>query len=421
MKAADQMRVLLPPARRARRRGRRPLRWPRRQPPVYSPITYGALLEAAATTVRLRADPRPALAARLRDAYHADCATLCGSGTQALQVAFRLARERTGGELVAALPAFTCFDVASAAVGVESRIMLYDLEPETLLPDLDDVRQVLRRGARVLVVSPLFGYSPDWDVLSALAAEHGALLIEDAAQGHGSSWKGRPLGSCAPASILSFGRGKGWTGGGGGALLLRDHVPPPPLPRAGLAAGLGPLLAAAAQRALSSPRLYALPAAIPWLELGETRYRPASPPAGMTRGAAAIITRSQQAAEEEAMARRHAGSRWQTAIPPGRAVRPVRPQAGAEPGYLRFPLRIAGGIARFPGLGEATRLGLAPVYPSPLSTLTEIRDRLERHRPSWPGAEELAESLVTLPTHSYLTETDRTRLLRLVNAYSAAA
>jgi perosamine synthetase len=421
LKAADQMRVLFPPERRGRYRGRSRLRWPRRQPPVYSPITNRALLEATVAALRLRADPRPALVARLRAAYHADHATLCGSGTQALQIALRLAQARAGGEPIAALPAFTCFDVAAAVVGVQSRIMLYDVEPETLLPDLDDVRQVLRRGARVLVVASLFGYSPDWDLLSALAAEHGAVLIEDAAQGHGSHWRGRPLGSFASASILSFGRGKGWTGGGGGALLLREDLAPTSSPRsAGLAAELRILLTAAAQRSLSSPRLYALPAAIPWLGLGETRYRPATPPVGMTRGAAAVIMSSHQAAEEEATARRHAGARWQKDIRLGRAVLPVRPQSGADPGYLRYPLRISGGVSRFSGTDEALHLGIAPVYPSSLSAIAEVRDRLERHRPSWPGAEELAETLVTLPTHSHISPVDRARLLRLVNAHPVA-
>jgi perosamine synthetase len=382
---------------------------------VHSPIPARALFEATGAVARLRADPRPALAARLRAGYRADSATLWGSGTQALQVALRLAHARAGGTPVVALPAFTCFDVGAAAIAVGSRIMLYDVEPDTLLPDLDDVRQVLGRGARVLVVASLFGYSPDWDVLGALAAEYDAVMIEDAAQGHGSLWKGRPLGSFASASILSFGRGKGWTGGGGGALLLRGELVAPPSPRpASLAAELRTLLAAVAQRALSGPRLYAIPAALPWLQLGDSRYRPATPPVALTRAAAAVITRSRQAAEQEAVARRRAGARWHKALSTGRAGRPIQPQPGADPGYLRFPLRMTRGVLGFPGLDRAVRLGLAPVYPSPLSALPDLRGRLERHRPSWPGAEELAKRLVTLPTHSRISPADRARLLRLV-------
>ena len=77
----------------------------------------------------------------------------------------------------------------------------------------DSVRRALQQGARVIVVSPLYGLPIEWEELSRLASEFGAEIIEDAAQGHGAAWRGRPLGTLGQISILSFGRGKGWTGG----------------------------------------------------------------------------------------------------------------------------------------------------------------------------------------------------------------
>jgi perosamine synthetase len=384
---------------------------------VYSPIEIRAVARSVGVAITGRGDPRPGLEATLRDAYRADQVVLCGSGTDALQLALRAARRATGDGPVA-LPAFTCFDVAAAAVAAGSTIMLYDIDPGTLAPDLDDVRRALRQGARAVVVAPLFGLSPDWDALNDCLAEHGAIAIEDAAQGHGASWRGRPLGALAPLSVLSFGRGKGWTGGQGGALLLRDGadsaggaVSP------GLAAELRVLIGAAAQHILGSPSLYALPAAVPWLGLGETHYRPAAAPAGITRVAAALLAASRTAAETEAADRRRVAAWWQEAIPPRDGVRTVRAHPDAEPGYLRFPLRLACGVAGLKDARPALRLGLAPVYPAPLSAVPEAARLLVVERDAWPGAEELARTLVTLPTHSRVTDRERDRLLTIMLAH----
>jgi hypothetical protein len=82
---------------------------------------------------------------------------------------------------------------------------------------LQSLERLLQRGARVVVVASLYGFPVDWDAVAGVLAPYGAIAIEDAAQGDHAAWRGRPLGSVGPISVLSFGRGKGWTGGGGGA------------------------------------------------------------------------------------------------------------------------------------------------------------------------------------------------------------
>ncbi|MET0399208.1 MAG: DegT/DnrJ/EryC1/StrS family aminotransferase, partial [Longimicrobiaceae bacterium] len=210
----------------------------RHQLAVYSPVSLRAGGRAAGDALLRGADPRaPLLAELLRD-YAAGSGALCGSGTQALQLALVEARRR-GGDAPVALPAFSCYDVAAAAVGAGVRVALYDVDPGTLAPDPESLERVLAAGARTVVAGPLYGVPLEWDTLRGAAGRHGALLVEDAAQGHGASWHGRPLGSLGDLSVLSFGRGKGWTGGRGGALLARGGgaaraaarpAPPPPPP-----------------------------------------------------------------------------------------------------------------------------------------------------------------------------------------------
>src|SRR5439155_271560 len=161
----------------------------------------------------------------------------------------------------------------------------------TLAPDLDSMTATLAEGARVIVVAPPFGVPVDWDAIEQCLMGFGALAIEDAAQGHGALWRGAPVGSAGALSVLSFGRGKGWTGGRGGALLIR---------RFPLDAGVGGSRAAGpfdelaalgtgvAQCVLGRPAVYRLPAALPLLHLGETRFHSPTELRRMTRAAAAL-------------------------------------------------------------------------------------------------------------------------------------
>jgi dTDP-4-amino-4,6-dideoxygalactose transaminase len=390
--------------------------WLWRQVPAYSPLTPRTAWRAAAQTLVRGEDARPRVARLLRALYPAREALLLGSGTQALELAIRIAGRVVGEPSVVALPAFSCYDVATAAVGAGVGIALYDVDPWTLAPDLDSMTATLAEGARIIVVAPLFGVPIDWDAIEQCLAGFGALAIEDAAQGHGALWRGAPVGSAGALSVLSFGRGKGWTGGGGGALLVRRF----PLdggggPRApGVFDELAALGTALAQSVLGRPATYGLPAALPFLHLGETRFRAPTAVRRMTRAAAALLERTLPLATQEAAARRVNAEAMLARLPPDSRARAVTPPRAGTPGFLRLPLRIPGGLAAFAEPLRARRLGVAPGYPTTLAAIGAVRERQTRPRGRWPGAEELVRDLVTLPTHSLVSAAERDELLRLL-------
>ena len=397
----------------------------RRQLPAYSPVSAASIRSAALHGLGRGMDDQVDLRAALVRDYSADQALLVGSGTQALQLALQLAMSEVGDSVVA-LPAFTCFDVATAAVGARARIRLYDLDPHTLAPDMGSLERILQEGTRIAVIAPLYGFPVDWDAVAGLCARYDAIAIEDAAQGNHASWRGRPLGSLGPISVLSFGRGKGWTGGSGGALLVRDQTPWRGLQESlremsigdsGGAAEARVVTALAAQWVLGRPAYYAIPHAIPWLHLGETLYRDPVSPQRMTRAASACVMTSRMAAVSEGAARRATAEALLAAIGPGSRVRAIPPLPGATPGYLRLPLRLPEGMRGFLHPKTATRLGIAPSYPSVLAAIPEVRPWIDDAIPAWSGAEELARTLCTLPTHSLVTEAERTELTNHLQAY----
>jgi dTDP-4-amino-4,6-dideoxygalactose transaminase len=395
----------------------------RHQLPVYSPVSLASIAGAALSRYRDEGGARARLSELLLREYAADDVALCGSGTQALQLALETALAQGGKDAVVALPAFSCFDVASAAVGAGCRVTFYDLEPATLAPDQDSLERAFREGARVAVIAVLYGVPVPWDELEACAARHGALLIEDAAQGHGASWRGRRLGSLGRISVLSFGRGKGWTGGGGGALLLRGGIARPEraLEPAGAAAGAKVVVASGVQWALGRPSLYGLPRMMPGLRLGETVYHPPVAPREMPERSAALLLATREAAEVEAAARRATAGSLLARLADPSLVRPVNPAPADTPGYLRLPVRIAGGIKGVSSRAPGLRAGIGASYPSSLDRLAPLQERRAGAADMiFPGAQELVDDLLTLPTHSRLTSADFIALDRLTSQYSEA-
>jgi dTDP-4-amino-4,6-dideoxygalactose transaminase len=220
-------------------------------------------------------------------------------------------------------------------------------------------------------------------------------------------------------SVLSFGRGKGWTGGGGGALLTRNRTPLS-VSRNGddRVADLRAVSLAAAQWTFARPALYAIPAALPWLGLGETRYRDPVAPRPLSRASASLLLHGAVASEREAEERKRRAARLLEMVGGHRGIAPIAPLAGGEPGYLRLPLRVKGGLSGLANREAAVRLGVARSYPNPIGELAAVRARLVGDHRSrgrrWPGAEALARELITLPTHSLVAADDLDRLVRAV-------
>lgn len=379
----------------------------RQQLAAYSPVRPRHALAA----VTARSDAEGDVVRHLQSRYRAEHVELYGSGTQALQMALTLAMRIKGGTEVA-LPAFGCYDLASAAVGAGADVRLYDLDPSTLAPDIGSFSASLRAGAAIAVVAPLYGMAVPWEQIAQIADVHGCLLIEDAAQGFGTTWHGQNLGALGPISILSFGRGKGWTCGGGGALLLRDgtersHSTPVqrrPLRRA------ASLLA---QWALARPGVYWLPASIPALGLGRTTYRaPVAPQRLGSDGAAVIRSTRDDAVVEVGRRQRNASLLLEQLQDAG--IDHYREPPGCVAGWLRLPIRTRG-PARDLMLNEGRALGVAPSYPTPLDQVDALRRRLADAQQPIPGATLLSRELITLPTHSLLSERDLVRLSQLVH------
>jgi dTDP-4-amino-4,6-dideoxygalactose transaminase len=354
----------------------------------------------------------------LRERFCAEDALLCGSGTQALQLALLAARARSGGKDLVALPAYTCYDVASAAIGADARVTFYDIDPETLAPDTDSLVRALERGPAAVVIAPLYGWQPEWDTLGSLSERHGVTLIEDAAQSFGARWRGHAAGGLGELSVLSFGRGKGWTAVEGGALLGPEQdlalLSGSLRPASSAGADARLLVRGLVQWGFGRPMAYAIPSMLPGLRLGETVYHPPRALRRMSPTAARLALATSAGADLEAEGRRARAQLLADELRrlAPRQLRVPRVGSGTEPGSVRFPVLVSGrGRARL--LHEGRAAGIMPGYPRSLPELPPLASRIVE-RESHPGAEALARTLVTVPTHSLITTGDMSQIFELL-------
>lgn len=343
----------------------------------------------------------------LRERYGCRDALLTDSGTAALILA--LGKVAGRGKTVA-LPAYGCIDLTTAVLGAGLRVRLYDIDPATLSPDLDSLRAAMRRGVDAIVVAHLYGYPADMISAAALAAAEGIPMIEDAAQGAGGTLCGALLGSIGDISVLSFGRGKGVTGGSGGALLVRTPALVEWIAqartdlRAG-SRGAKAVVSLAAQRVFSHPNLYRLPASVPGLKLGEMVYRPPRAPRAISAASVSVVRWSLADEVRQVTARRARASELLSRIGDASDVAAVRAIPRGEPGFLRLAL-----IDRRGTLQPRADLGAVRGYPLTLAQHRELRPMLLPGETAGAGAELLRDRLFTVPTHYRVGERDLTSI-----------
>lgn len=145
-------------------------------------------------------------------------ASLTHSCTAALEMAAILADIHPGDEVI--MPSFTFVSTANAFVLRGGIPVFVDIRPDTLNIDDSLIEAAITPYTKVIVPVHYAGVACEMDTIMAIAKRHGLLVIEDAAQGVMSYYKGRPLGSIGDLGCYSFHETKNVISGEGGALLV---------------------------------------------------------------------------------------------------------------------------------------------------------------------------------------------------------
>lgn len=147
-------------------------------------------------------------------------ALLTHSCTAALEMAAILARIQPGDEII--MPSYTFVSTANAFALRGGIPVFVDIRPDTFNIDETLIEAAITPKTRAIVAVHYAGVGCEMDAIMSIAEKYGLLVIEDAAQGIMSTYKGRPLGSIGHLAALSFHETKNIISGEGGALLVND-------------------------------------------------------------------------------------------------------------------------------------------------------------------------------------------------------
>ncbi len=332
-------------------------------------------------------------------AFEADLAAFCGaryavgcaSGTDALMLVL-MARGVGPGDAVLC-PAFTFCATAEVVVLLGATPVFTDVDPVTFNIDpsslLRAVATAKRHGFKPKVVIPvdLFGLPADHDAIAVIAKSEGLYVLDDAAQGFGATYKGRKIGTLAPATATSFFPAKPLgCYGDGGAIVTDDPV---------------------LVEMLKSLRVHGQ---------GTDKYDNVR--IGMTSRLdtiqAAVLIEKLKIFAEEIDARDRVAQRYAAGLKDVSIV-PVVPD-GYTSIWAQYTIRLKPGIrdglvAKLKAAGIPTGI----YYPKPLH-------RLEAYRSfpvvdnGIPVTDQLAEEVISLPMHAYLDPPTQNRVIEAVRA-----
>lgn len=156
----------------------------------------------------------------LEERFGASKALLTTSGTTALEMAAILCELEPGDEVI--LPSFTFSTTATAFVLVGAKLVFVDIRPDTMNLDEAKIEDAITDRTRVIVPVHYAGVACDMDAILDIARRHNLKVVEDAAQGVMSTYKGRALGTMGDFGCYSFHETKNYSMGEGGAILVND-------------------------------------------------------------------------------------------------------------------------------------------------------------------------------------------------------
>ncbi len=146
---------------------------------------------------------------------------LTHSCTAALEMSAILADIEPGDEII--MPSYTFVSTASSFVLRGGVPVFIDIRPDTLNINENMIEAALTARTRAILPVHYAGISCEMDIIMDIAGRHNLFVIEDAAQGIMSTYKGRPLGSIGHFGACSFHETKNIISGEGGALLINDE------------------------------------------------------------------------------------------------------------------------------------------------------------------------------------------------------
>jgi len=158
----------------------------------------------------------------IKDTTGTSGALLTTSCTHATEMAALLSGIKPGDEVI--MPSYTFVSTADAFVLRGAKVVFVDIRPDTMNIDEKLIEAAITEKTRAIVPVHYAGVSCEMDEIMDIARRHNLQVIEDAAQGVTSTYKGKALGTIGDYGCYSFHETKNFSMGEGGAILIKDPL-----------------------------------------------------------------------------------------------------------------------------------------------------------------------------------------------------
>ncbi|MCU7838013.1 MAG: DegT/DnrJ/EryC1/StrS family aminotransferase [Candidatus Thiodiazotropha sp. (ex Troendleina suluensis)] len=398
----------------------------RHLPPSGSPIKTKELLEWIKDST-LRIDRRHDLTSMINNKFNVDFSYLLSTGRGAMVLLLKslrdLANANHRNEVV--VPAYTCYSVASSIIKAGLKIRICDIDPETLSYNIDQLKNIPYDNVLCILTANLYGLPNQLTEIEMLAEKHNVYLIDDAAQSINSKYKGRYAGTFGIAGIYSLDKGKNITSIDGGIIVTRSKELSniiderykeldSPTFRDNVITTVKILI----YYFLLNPYVYWLPANLPFLKLGDTIYDDKYLIKKYSSMFAPIALLQLSRVDSITASRVGNGLWYDTNLSQNTIIKKITVLESALPAYLRYPIRVLDRNKRDLLVESYKKYGVTISYPNSLDNLDEIAEHVVGME-KCHVAEQVANELITLPTHIFVKEEDRLMLCNTINELSA--
>ena len=156
----------------------------------------------------------------MQNKFKADKVMLTTSGSRALDMAALLCGINPGDEVI--LPSFTFSSTANSFVLAGANLVFVDIRPDTMNIDETKIEEAITDKTKVICPVHYAGVACEMDTIMDIAKRHKLLVVEDAAQGVMSTYKGKALGTIGDFGCYSFHETKNYSMGEGGAIVINN-------------------------------------------------------------------------------------------------------------------------------------------------------------------------------------------------------
>lgn len=156
----------------------------------------------------------------IENKFNAQKVMLTTSGSSALDMAALLCDLKPGDEVI--LPSFTFSSTANSFVLAGATLVFVDIRPDTMNIDETKIEAAITEKTKVICLVHYAGVACNMDVIMKIAKRYNLMVVEDAAQGVMSSYKGKALGTIGDFGCYSFHETKNYSMGEGGAIVINN-------------------------------------------------------------------------------------------------------------------------------------------------------------------------------------------------------